>query len=75
MGEAPDIREQEDCPSAEWCQRACDQHVNDFPAWCPYNGRCDHPFCLEHLDQCTSALMASSRPIPPALGNPESGGQ
>lgn len=31
MGEAPDIREQEDCPSGAACDWACDQH-EDFSA-------------------------------------------
>lgn len=26
MSEAPDIRELEDCPGPEVCNRACDQH-------------------------------------------------
>ena len=26
MGEAPDLREQEDCPSPDACAHSCDQH-------------------------------------------------
>lgn len=26
-GQAPDIREQEDCPGGEFCDWSCDQHV------------------------------------------------
>lgn len=39
MNEAPDIREQEDCPSGEVCEWSCDQHVGmrdgygDFDPW------------------------------------------
>lgn len=29
MGEAPDLREQGDCPSPEACDQSCDQHEKD----------------------------------------------
>lgn len=38
MPEAPDHREDEDCPSAEVCGYGCDQHPKPAPtvscAWC-----------------------------------------
>lgn len=30
MGEAPDLREQGDCPSPEACDQSCDQHEKDL---------------------------------------------
>jgi hypothetical protein len=34
MSEAPDIREQEDCPGGEFCDYACDQHIeSDDEFW------------------------------------------
>lgn len=32
MGEAPDVREQEDCPGPEVCGRSCDQHPAESAA-------------------------------------------
>ena len=37
MGEAPDLREQVDCPSPEACDRSCDQHEKE-PKGRPHGG-------------------------------------
>lgn len=51
MGEAPDLREQEDCPSPEACDRACDQHgtaETDAPVeW--FEGGDGHGYVYQYL--------------------------
>ena len=33
MSEAPDLREQEDCPSPKACDQSCDQHEKERRHW------------------------------------------
>ena len=48
MGAAPDLREQEDCPSAEVCGALCDQHdCGHHPEWFDNASKCHHPDCKE----------------------------
>lgn len=44
MGEAPDIREQEDCPGGWACDYACDQHEGEphCSEDCPDDCMADH---------------------------------